>query len=88
MNDKEPQKQSFWQLYANFPSGRAVAMVLAVSLGIAIILIAIAFTVSMFQHSGAGSMSKELSSLLSGILGAMVGALSVFLGKDDNETRE
>ena len=78
MNDEPPRKKTFWELYAGLSGQRAIAAIMALSLGLTLIILAItggiAMLINKFEVTGVVADMFKL------VLGAMVGALSVYLG--------
>jgi hypothetical protein len=78
--NKEPnRKKSFWEMWFDHISGeRTVSIILSISLGLTLTIISISAGIAMMMHKF--ELTGIIADMLTTVLGAIVGALSVYLG--------
>jgi len=79
MNEEPPRKKGFWE---SLPSQGTVASIMAITLGATLIIVAITTGAALLQQKH--EISGVISDMFTTVLGAIVGALSVYVGIKKN----
>lgn len=81
MND-EPPRKSFWELWLNQSGQRIVAVIMALALCFTLVIAALTAGIALLEHKP--ELPGIIADMLKVVLGAIVGALSVYLGTKKN----
>jgi hypothetical protein len=78
MNEEPPRKKGFWETWLAQEGQRAVAVILAFTVGATLIVIAIMSGMALLQNKY--ELAGSIADVFKTVLSAIVGALSVYLG--------
>jgi hypothetical protein len=86
MNDDKPPKKSFWELWVAQSGQRAIASIMALGLGFALVILSITAGVALLMQRL--ELSGTIADMFKTVLSAIVGALSVYVGMKGGKNSE